>query len=190
VNRMQQSRLYGPVWTACWRANWTKDAGRIVPKPGRSEPTGGLPTPTDVEDMAGRIAAREQRDVTEADLRRAARYLALGRDVPSGANLNDADLDRVLALFRLLSAPDAIAPIVAWENPDEAQRARIVRGLRHCGVPEGLMRSWCNHFNPEHGGDWPSLPAAKLQGFSRYVWGRVKTKRAKGKRQKVERTKA
>lgn len=174
----QKARLYGPAWTACFRANWLRPArGSVGPRPGRAEPRGGLPTPTDVEEMAGRIAAREGLPrVTEAVLRRAARYLALGRDVPDGAALNDADLDRLLDLFRLLTAPESIAPIMAWESPDDARRTRIVHGLRRCGVPEGRLRAWCHHFNRSHGSDWASLPIAKLQGFSRYVWGRVKGK--------------
>lgn len=171
MTKAQQARLYGPAWRKCWLANWCKDAdGRIVPLEGRAEPLGGLPTPTDVDDMAARIAARDGGVVTEAILRRAARYLALGRDIPSGTTLSNPDLDRVLDFFRLLSAPDTIAPVVAWENPDEARRKRLVHGLRNCGVPDAQLRAWCGYWHLEHGADWPSLPIDALQGFTRYVW--------------------
>lgn len=171
----QRKRLYGPAWTPAFAACWVRDHGTIRPRPGRpSAPANsGRPRPEDVEQLAGVIAERAGRPVTESDLRRACRWLVLGRDVPDGNTLNATDeLDRVLTAFRLLANPDCLDAGQDWENPARPARRRIIHGLERSGIREGLLRGWCARFNDGEY-EWRCLPDEALQRFNRYVWGRA-----------------
>lgn len=59
------------------------------------------------------------------DFRHACHIVALGVD-KSSTQLTNAETDRILALFKLLADPDDLSATLAWNNPDEEKRKRML----------------------------------------------------------------
>lgn len=158
------------------KACWAFEGGRQVPRPGRPSalPDSGLPRPEDVEDWAERIVRRDGRPrVTQDDLKRAACWLALGRDVPERAKLTkQAEISRVVNCYRLLADPENLEEIAKWNNPEREARRREIYSLERCGLAERQLRQWCAYFNGGEG-EWRELADARFSAFRRYVWQQV-----------------
>jgi hypothetical protein len=60
-----------------------------------------------------------------AHFRHACHVVALGAD-KSSTQLTNAELDRILALFKLLADPDDLSATLAWNNPQEEKRKRML----------------------------------------------------------------
>jgi hypothetical protein len=71
------------------------------------------------------LAGSNHRALVGDDFRYAAHIVATGRQV-SSKRLTNAELDRVLALFRLLADPENLANVEAWFNPDAGTRKRYL----------------------------------------------------------------
>lgn len=175
---LQKSNLYGPASAAMLKACWVFEGGRQMPRPGRPSalPDSGLPRPEDVEELAARIAQRDGRPRhTADDLKRAACWLALGRDVPDRAKLTrQADISRVLNAFRLLANPDNLEEVAKWLNPErEARRNEIFAIERRSGFAEKQLRQWSAYFN-DGAAEWRELGDAQFAAFRRYVWQEAK----------------
>lgn len=131
----QKFKFYFPAWGECCRANgWRMEHGRLQ---GLEE--GHVQERNAVLRFARQLAAREHRGPVMDDLRHAAHMVALGRD-KSSADLTNAEVDRVVTLFRLLTDPDDLAARMAWDHPEEEQRAGYVRYLRTL-APEAVLRA-------------------------------------------------
>jgi hypothetical protein len=59
------------------------------------------------------------------DFRHACHVVVLGVD-KSSTQLTNAELDRILALFKLLADPDDLSATLAWNNPSEEKRKRML----------------------------------------------------------------
>jgi hypothetical protein len=178
VTPAQKFKFYFPAWTAAVRANgWHMEHGRLTgsgitrwgeatdePARGDAHPTTELAA---VIGFARSLAAAAHRGLKVDDLRHGAHVLALGRD-KSSAQLTNTELDRVVALFRLLAAPEDLAAIIAWDayqrGEDPGALTRVEYFIRRC--PEAYVRSVCHgRFGTRN---WESLTIAqkKLLGMT------------------------
>ena len=192
MTRDQQRRFYGPAWTAAFRACWMREGrgGPIVARPGRpsAAPGSNLPTPADVEDLAGRFGARDGRPMTESDLRRACRWITIGRDIPDGNDVeNGEEMSRLVGLFRVLRDPENLDAVEEFLGGGDQQRRRLIQGIERLGLKDSTLQGWCYHFNRDQGSNWRALPVERLLAFNRYVRGRAGEVRRTAKTQPVDR---
>lgn len=173
---LQRSRLYGPAWRRAWEACWHRVGGAIQPRPGRpcALPGSGLPTPDQVEQVAVRYARAEFRAVTEADLRRAIRALACGRDVRSADALSHGQLQRVVAAMRVLADPDDLNSIIAWDRGTSPTRRALVGRIEASGLPDLVVSEIARSIYGT--GAWRTLPDSSLAPLSRLVWKRAQAR--------------
>lgn len=144
MTEAQKFHFYFPAWNACVRAHgWRKEKGRLVgaglstldPRPSTEELAKVLT-------FAHQRAITAGRSVTTEDLRHAAHIVALGRD-KSSADLTNAEVDRVVTLFKLLADPDNLSVRLDWdaylrgEDPGSVKRVEFY--IRKC--PEAYVRS-------------------------------------------------
>jgi hypothetical protein len=121
----QAYRFYFPAWSACVKANaWHMEDGRLVGNGLSDQPSTINDQLPKVLTFARQIAQAQHRGPMVDDLRHACHIVALGRDKSSKV-LNNAELDRVVALFKLLADPEDLSAIMAWENPVEADVKRV-----------------------------------------------------------------
>lgn len=126
MTHLQKTKFYFPAWNRAFRSNWRRLNGRIEPLEDRVEclirerPDAPMINLTSkVESHAAARALQHHRAVTADDLRHACHVVALGRD-KSSDDLTNAELERVVHLFRLL------ADTVAFYNPEEDTRRRLI----------------------------------------------------------------
>jgi len=129
MTERQKKGLYFPNWSATVKANgWRMVSGRLQ--------LGTLDSGLGSELVAlGRQrAAALHRGCTVDDLRHAAHVLALGRD-KSSTTLTNAELDRVVCLFRLLADPDDLKALTQWSayqrGEDPGSEKRVDYFLSH-----------------------------------------------------------
>ncbi len=128
----QARKLYWPAWSRALKAAWYRHpvAGYVIQS---------------AESMAVEItvAAQEQasaefRAMDADDLRHAAHRLALGRD-KSSSQLTNRELDRIVALFRILADPEDLRARLEYDNPQRGERRRQDYVIR-TSVPEAYAR--------------------------------------------------
>lgn len=168
MTRNQSSRVYFPLWSGAFQANWSMDRGVPVLL---AQPA--YPDKAEEIDRVARAAVHKlHRAVTQDDLRHASHVVFLGCKKSSKDITND-ELDRLIACYKLMIDPDNLKAVMDLNNPARAQRRRQVQGIENSGVKEHTLRAWCAHFN---GGrtDWRDLPDGNFTRFVGYVWQRVK----------------
>ena len=161
---LQRTRFYFPAWNLCCRANGWKMAGsRLVFDAGALTEEGRKAVT-----LANQRALMEHRPVTLDDLRHGVHIVALGRD-KSSEHLTNAEVDRVVALFHYLRAPEDLTAVMKWtayergEDPGQLRRIEFV--IR--SVPEALQR----HIALDMIGtrDWESASLAQKLILSRRI---------------------
>lgn len=167
----QKFRLYLPAWGACARANgWRMVKGRLVGRGLEDAPGGGAEL-VSVIAAARQIAAARHRAAMPDDIRHGCHVVALGRDRSSG-DLSNAEVDRVVSLFRVLTDPDDLDARLAWDNPGLAE-ARRVEWFLGQAAPEYVARLARDIYGTER---WQSLPVEKQRRLSRLVGKRSPSK--------------
>jgi hypothetical protein len=139
INDKQHRKFYFPHWHRAAKANnWVMSKGRLVSK--RPEDFGA----SAVDQLQERVwetaearALQHHRAVTADDLRHACHIVALGRD-KSSQDFDNRDLDRVVALFRLLERHDDVGAMLDWNDPQRQQRERLVWSIEHA-APEAYV---------------------------------------------------
>lgn len=170
----QLKGLYFPAWAAAWRAL-------------RSDPVFTSP---DLRQLHARLvqiavargscrASLPQAD--QADIHRhACHLLALGQD-KSAKTLTNPELDRVLALFRLLANPDDLTAHLTWNqgsgtgaSPDASSstRQRILWWLRNKCVESYIVELSRERFGTKN---WEALPFDQLQQLHMTLKNRAKS---------------
>ena len=139
----QKFKFYFPAWTACVRANgWRKEKGRVVLHGGASVPASRNDELAKVIVFATQRALQAGRSLAVDDLRHGCHWLALGRD-KSSADLTNADLDRVVNVFELLTDPDNLAVRLKFDaylrGEDPGAIARVEYFIRRC--PDAYVRA-------------------------------------------------
>lgn len=133
----QAKRLYFPAWNRAARAMaWQQRKGRIVaPLDQQARALGYGPEhplatllPRIIA-IAHRIARQESRAPLANDLRHACHAVAIGRDI-SSTKLTNAQIDRVVALFDLIAAPDDVNTMLRWQQPEVEERQRLVLAIK------------------------------------------------------------
>jgi hypothetical protein len=123
MTERQQKRFYFPAWNECVLANqWRMEKKRLIIPEDRLTAEG-----RQVVDFALQRAAAEHRGPTLDDLRHAAHIVAFGRD-KSSTSLTNAETDKIVTLFRLLTDPENLDAVIAWaaylrgEDPGSVKR--------------------------------------------------------------------
>lgn len=175
----QRKRFYGPAWRRAWTTCWRVDRGTILPREGRpsAHENSGLIRPELVEGWAEQFARDEFQKMTEHDLRRAVRLIALGRDVRDGKTLSNQDLQKVVQALKVLSNPDDLNAVLPTVDPSSSARSRLVSGILKSGLPEAYLTHLASRLYGSISGGWRSLPDGDLRAFSRLVWKRSAAKR-------------
>lgn len=130
----QLTRLYFPAWSAAYKANWIRDRGTELLV---ANPPGG-DYARQVDALAGQRAARLFRSPKADDLRHGAHIAALGREC-SSKDLTNAQLDKLLHFFRLLTNELDLAAAVGLQKPEEDVRRRLVWCVENCGLNDGYV---------------------------------------------------
>jgi hypothetical protein len=135
--------FYGPAWTRCARANnWHSLRALALPAPEIQSPT-GQELRVAVVDAADALARREHRGPRTDDYRHACHVVALGKN-KSSLDMTNAEVERVVALFRVLAEPDSIEAVLEWQSPERAKHRNLVKAARHA-APEAYTREILRH---------------------------------------------
>lgn len=141
----QKFRFYFPAWNDCVRANnWRVENKFVVIDNSRLTAEGRVVLTFAQQRATMRDGATPGRPqpVTMDDLRHGAHWLALGRD-KSSEHLNNAEVDRVVALFRLLQDPDDLGARMKWDafqrGEDPGEVKRLDYAITHA-APDGYVR--------------------------------------------------
>jgi hypothetical protein len=155
VTPLQRTRLYFPAWGKAFAANWSRASGRVVPV----SPQPGGDWARKIEVLAEQSAAAEFRAASVDDYRHASHVVGLGRAKSSKA-LSNADLDRVLNLFRLLQDADQLAPAMALADPSTDERRRLLWAVSKCGFAQPYIETVCRA--TQGTSEWQSLSNRSL----------------------------
>lgn len=136
----QQRRLYFPAWRKALAAAWVKQGDAYAVSPRARNIQAELAQR--VLDLAQMAAARRYESADADALRHACHVVALGRDLRS-SDLTNRQLDRMLAMFRVLASADDVQAVLDWENTDRADRTRLIWRLNHLGFPEAYIATVC-----------------------------------------------
>lgn len=112
-----------------------------------------------VREMADHMAARDARKVDAEVLRHACHVVALGRQ-KSSKTLTNAELDRVLLVFRLIVNADDLAAVIAWDQPDQGQVKRLTWSIKHVSPEAMTVHVAKDKFGR---GDWWNLGVTELR---------------------------
>ena len=153
MTELQRTNFYFPAWRRCADANdWVMDGGRLSAGDGVS----GLGSREDsayhlqVWTVATALARHDHCAITADHLRHACNWIAtLSRDCgdqlsnhqPRAVSCHDLDnrqTSRVVDLFRLLTDPEDLDALIAWENPEVADKRSLVRWLKKL-APEAVL---------------------------------------------------
>ena len=134
-----QSQLYWREWNAAARANgWNSQAGIAAALDARR--AGHIWQSPELDETMSAIwtaaeqIADEHRSITATTLRHACSVVALGRNV-SSKRFTNADLDKVLALLRLLANPANLRNLTAFQDSDAGERRRHVHVITSAEAP-------------------------------------------------------
>lgn len=166
-----QNTKYWKRWNAVVKHNnWRWLKGRLAD--GAVKNAG--PYHEAIWNLATQLANKACRAPIADDLRHACHVLATGRDVSHG-NLTNAQFDRLLLLWGnerdvdgLLINADDITAHTAWDNPDQARKASVIRAIEEA-ADEAYIRSittdiWGTIY-------WRDLDVRRLLGLLRKVKG-------------------
>lgn len=138
MTEAQKFKFYFPAWTACVRANgWRKEKSRLVLDASKQ-----CEELNKVLTFGTQRALTAGRSLTADDLRHGCHVLALGRD-KSSEDLTNAELDRIVTLFQVLTDPDNLTSRLKWdayergEDPGAVQRVEYF--IRRC--PDAYVRA-------------------------------------------------
>lgn len=135
----QKFHFYFPAWNACVKANgWRKVKGRLQ----IAECEMRSAELNQVLVFAEQRATMALRGLSTDDLRHGCHIVALGKD-KSSADLTNAEVDRVVTLFQLLTDPDDLTARLAWDayqrGEDPGAVKRVEYFIRRC--PEAYVRA-------------------------------------------------
>jgi hypothetical protein len=156
--------LYFPAWGRAAEANeWRMERGRLVGHLdegwGASAELRGLYR--SVWAAAQEIALQDHCAVTADHLRHACHRVALGRD-KSAKDLDNGELDRVVALFRILADPDDLDAVLAYSHPENTARQRMEWWIKHRCL-DSYVQALCRS---EYGtADWEGLGFDRLKAL-------------------------
>lgn len=130
----KQTHLYLRFWRDAVAANyWHTAKGAAVIDPDRLTEMG-----RNVVAMARAMALADARPCKLEDLRHACHVIALGRD-KSSKDLNNSELDRVLAVIRLVTDAEDIDALIALDHPEIGVEKRINWAIEHA-APDAYVR--------------------------------------------------
>ncbi|HOQ48170.1 MAG TPA: hypothetical protein PLH97_10995 [Verrucomicrobiota bacterium] len=142
----QKYKFYFPAWNACCQANgWhTSDGFATVDESRLSEE--GRKVLTFARQralMRDGVKLLAAQPVKLDDLRHGAHWVALGRD-KSSEDLTNAEVDRVVALFQVLTDPDDLGARLKWDaylrGEDPGEVKRLDWSIRHA-APDAYVRT-------------------------------------------------
>ena len=125
--------------------------------------------------VAESLAAKACRAVIADDLRHACHVLVCGRDV-SHDSLSNGQFDRLLLLWGneranvpgLLIDPLHVASLVAWDNPDQARKASLIRSIKEAAADEYICQITQDVWGTIY---WEELDVSALLGLLRKIKG-------------------
>jgi hypothetical protein len=159
----RQTQLYFRFWReVCLENGWRFAGGRLADG-------AVLDANSWVEQVIQAAQGRALRrgcTLNAEDLRHGCHIAAFGRDCSSKAIGSGAEFSRIITLFKLLTNPDDLSAIVAWSNPDEDTRRRLVYRIR-TAAPLAYILDICRDrfhgkFEAPH---WDALPVPCLRNL-------------------------
>ena len=173
MTEKQQRRFYFPAWNECARANdWVMVRGRLLADlvAQRQEflkwPQVAADAGLSVLDYAEQLGLQEHRVVTAEDLRHGCNLVATAGRKQSSEALTNAELNRVVVLFRLLKEPEDLDAVMEWLHPDIADKRSLVGYLKRL-APEATLIAICrNAFGTIY---WEGLDESKLRWLIKTV---------------------
>ena len=109
-----QKTLYFRLWGAAFKANWLARDGAVFPNSETRNPWTKKVEPQD----------NWPSNMDADTLRRRCHMAACGQNI-SSKKLTNAQLDRVLCLFKLLADPGDLDSVLLWDNPTLGTRKRM-----------------------------------------------------------------
>jgi len=162
----QLKSLYFPAWNRAFRAVWYLDSKLIQ----RHQSHDDNPWADQVETAGNAIARKAHIPLSQEHLRHGAHLVAFGRDI-SSKSLTNKQLDKVLALFALLTDPNDISASIAWDDKSTHNRDRVLASLTH--FPENYIRQIS--LDKFHRYDWTQLTTLQCVQLLMTVSQRWKT---------------
>lgn len=125
----QHRRFYLPAWSACAKAcQWNTQAG--IWGPGRvTESVEDRDLIAKVLACAKQLAQREHRGPRTDDFRHACHIVAIGKNKSSLDFTND-EVERVVALFRVLTDPSNLTWLADWADPLVAKKRNLIAAAK------------------------------------------------------------
>lgn len=159
----QKFKFYFPAWNACVKANgWHMQGGMVQFDGSRLTEEGRK-----VFQFARQRAISQKRPMKLDDVRHGVHWLALGRD-KSSEHLTNANLDRVVALFKLLADPEDLGARMnqdaydRGEDPGAIERLNwMIRNAAPAAYVAKVSLDMCGSR------DWESLPIAQKHVLAR-----------------------
>lgn len=141
MTEKQHKRFYLPAWLKCAdRNDWRTAKGRLIGKPHANFGVGiSRELYNQVWIAAQQLSLTEHRALKPDDLRHACTIVALGR-YKSSKDFTNAECDRVVTLFKVLTEPDDIDAQIDWEHPSNAARRRLLWVIEH-SAPDAYVRA-------------------------------------------------
>jgi hypothetical protein len=136
----QWFKFYLPAWSACADANtWLSKKGVFL---GKQAPMFGRAEAGELYNQvwiaAQQLALAEHRALKPDDFRHACHIVALGRP-KSSKDFTNAECDRVVCLFKILTNPDDIDALIEWDHPEIAAVKRLKWSIEHA-APDAYVR--------------------------------------------------
>lgn len=177
----QKFGFYLPVWNRCALANSWKMLGRpsrlVADLDAQEERFRATPGPggecgLKVLTFARQIALQEHRGVIAEDLRRACTLAATGK--LSSKHLNNTEVNKLVALLRLLINPDHLKSVDELEHPEIAAKRGLIVSIKRW-APEGLLgHIFSNAYGTKH---WEDGTRQQLVWLLKQVKGRQQKRR-------------
>jgi hypothetical protein len=168
-----QKNLYFRVWGRCAHARgWNTREGREADRAFFAAAPEVAQLHEELWAVAVAAGMQAGRTVAADDLRHACHLVAIGQD-KSSTKLANPELDRILALFRLLADPDDLEAMIAWQNDQAGEVKRLVWALRQ--APDAYVRAIASDkFGTKQ---WETLGAEELRQLALTVRVRMAAKR-------------
>ncbi len=175
LTKLQLAKHWRDWATVCRSNDWRTEDGRMVA--GARAREGASLWHKLVWRLADQTAWAQARGVTVDDLRHATYVVATSkvpgwpkaaRAVSSLKDMGNREFNRVLTLWALLRDPDDINAGMAWEHPENAERASLIASLRN-RAPEATLRAVSgNAFETRF---WEDLSLSQLLWLRRTIGG-------------------
>ncbi len=157
----KQNLYYWRLWgEACESRGWKMKKGILQQHPSESLQE------SEILQIAARRATANHRATTPDDLRHACHILAAGRDCSHTA-LKQGEIDKLIAIFKLLIDPTNIDAAIQQEHPALGEQRRIVHKIRQF-APEAYIDAICRaQFSADYVAPfWEDLPISCLRNLS------------------------